>query len=104
MITYGKMTMPVQGTDQTVWEDSDGRTIESRLADVLFSEQVLKMCSWFLIGGVFESLAAIQLLSKYHVPTELLFFCFLGQGLFGIGIYYLTQVSVPSKKLLVNPE
>ena len=96
------MTMSVQGTDQAVWEDSCVRTRGSRLIEVLFSEPVLKMCSWFLIGGVFESLAVIRLLGKYRVPTELVFLCFLGQGLFAIGIYYLTQISVPSENLSVN--
>jgi hypothetical protein len=97
MLSFSKVPMSIQGTDQEVWEDSLVRTADTRLADFLLLEQSLKMLSWFLIGGVFVGLVLVRLLGTYHVPLGLIFLSFLGQGCFLVGIYYLTQIRVPSK-------
>jgi len=89
--------MSIEGTDQEVWEDSLVRTADTRLVDLLLLEQSLKMLSWFLIGGVFAGLVVVRLLGTYHVPLGLLLLSFLGQGCFLVGIYYLTQIRLPSK-------
>lgn len=84
--------MPSQRTNQEEWEEPFDRT-DIRLVEFLFSDQILKMFSWVVIGSVFVSLAAVQLLGEYRVPIELLFFLFLGQGFLFVGFYYLTQAT-----------
>jgi hypothetical protein len=94
--------MSIEGSDQDVWEDSLVRTADTRLADLLLLEQSLKMLSWFLISAVFIGLVVVRLLGTYHVPIGLLFLSVLGQGCFLVGIYYLTQITIPSKDLQVH--
>lgn len=102
MLSFSKVSMSIQGTDQEVWEDSIVRTADTRLADLLLLEQSLKMLSWFLIGGVFVGLVVVRLLGTYHVPPGLLLLSLLGQGCFFVGIYYLTQIRVPSEELSIH--
>ncbi len=79
-------------TNQGEWQDPFDRT-GMRLIEFLFSDQILKMLSWVVIGSIFVSLAVVRLLGEYRVPIELLFFLFLGQGFIFIGFYYLTQAT-----------
>ncbi|MFH5801885.1 hypothetical protein [Haladaptatus sp. CMAA 1911] len=87
--------MSSQETDQEVWEDPFDRT-DIHFIEFLFSDPVLKMLSWVVIGSVFVTLAAVRLLGRYRVPIELLFFLFLGQGFFFIGFHYLTRATASS--------
>ena len=88
--------MPIQDTDQVAGESLNRRT-SVRLAEFLLSEQTVKTVSWFIVGSVFVGLVIVRLLGKYEVPTEVLAFLFLGQGLFLVGFYYLQQMTIPSK-------
>ena len=88
--------MPVQSTDQMA-EESLSRRTSVRLAEFLLSEQTVKTVSWFVVGSVFIGLVIVRLLGKYEVPTEILVFLFLGQGLLLVGFYYLQRMTFPPK-------